>query len=139
MGLAIGTVAGSLGHLLIQIPGSADEKGPLFAHIDRSRSGRMQVLRLMAPRVLGLSFGQLNHLLIQFLAQSMACWQHPGLGLCLAHHDHAPGHYRSGPGYRRLPDLRDTGGQVGHGRNARNRCRYLALDLLFEPTGRLVC
>jgi putative peptidoglycan lipid II flippase len=34
----------------------------------------------MAPRVLGLSFAQLNHLLIQFLAQSMALGSIPALG-----------------------------------------------------------
>jgi putative peptidoglycan lipid II flippase len=34
----------------------------------------------MAPRVLGLSFGQLNHLLMQFLAQSMPIGSIPALG-----------------------------------------------------------
>ncbi|HSG15586.1 MAG TPA: lipid II flippase MurJ, partial [Anaerolineae bacterium] len=43
--------------------------------------GVLQVLRLMAPRVLGLSFGQLNHLLIQFMAQSMVIGSIPALGL----------------------------------------------------------
>ena len=80
MGLAIGTVAGSLGHLLIQIPGLRMKKArytPVFTVRD---PGVTQVLRLMAPRVLGLSFGQLNHLLIQFLAQSMLVGSIPALG-----------------------------------------------------------
>ncbi len=80
MGLALGTVAGSLGHLLIQIPGLKIKHGhysPVFSLRD---PGVVQVLKLMAPRVLGLSFGQLNHLLIQFLAQSMLVGSIPALG-----------------------------------------------------------
>jgi len=69
MGLAIGTVAGSLGHLLIQIPGLRMKKARYTPILTVNDPGVRRVLRLMAPRVLGLSFGQLNHLLIQFLAQ----------------------------------------------------------------------
>ena len=56
MGLAIGTVAGSLGHLLIQIPGLRMKKArytPVFTVRD---PGVTQVLRLMAPRVLEIVY-----------------------------------------------------------------------------------
>jgi len=80
MGLAIGTVAGSLGHLLIQIPGLRMKKARYTPILTVNDPGVRRVLRLMAPRVLGLSFGQLNHLLIQFLAQSMLVGSIPALG-----------------------------------------------------------
>jgi putative peptidoglycan lipid II flippase len=80
MGLAIGAVAGSLGHLLIQIPGLRMNKAHYSPVLAVRDPGVIQVLRLMAPRVLGLSFGQLNHLLIQFLAQSMLVGSIPALG-----------------------------------------------------------
>lgn len=80
MGLAIGTVAGSLGHLLIQIPGLRMKQARYSAVLTVRDPGVRQVLILMAPRVLGLSFGQLNHLLIQFLAQSMLIGSIPALG-----------------------------------------------------------
>ncbi len=40
MGLAIGSVFGALGHLLIQIPAPAPQRGPLCAHLDHPRPGR---------------------------------------------------------------------------------------------------
>jgi putative peptidoglycan lipid II flippase len=80
MGLAFGMVAGSLGHLLIQLPGLRQKKARFTATISLRDTGVRQVLRLMAPRVLGLSFGQLNFLLIQFLAQAMAMGSIPALG-----------------------------------------------------------
>lgn len=80
VGLAIGTVVGSLGHLLIQLPGLR-AKGARYTPVLSLRDpGVRQVLRLMAPRVLGLSFGQLNHLLIQFMAQAMVVGSIPALG-----------------------------------------------------------
>ncbi len=80
MGLAIGTIAGALGHLFIQLPGLYSQKAHYTPIITVRDPGVLQVLRLMAPRVLGLSFGQLNHLLIQFLAQSMVLGSIPALG-----------------------------------------------------------
>jgi putative peptidoglycan lipid II flippase len=81
MGLAIGSVVGALGHLLVQIPGLF-AKGARYSFIFSLRdAGVRQVLRLMAPRVLGLSFGQLNHLLIQFMARSMVIGSIPALSL----------------------------------------------------------
>jgi putative peptidoglycan lipid II flippase len=80
MGLAIGAVVGAFGHLAIQIPGLYLERASYSAILSLRDRGVRQVLRLMLPRVLGLSFGQLNHLLIQFLAQSMTLGSIPALG-----------------------------------------------------------
>jgi putative peptidoglycan lipid II flippase len=79
MGLAIGTVAGALGHLLIQLPGLAQQHARYSPILTIRDPGVIQVLRLMAPRVLGLSFGQLNHLLLQFLAESLVIGSIPAL------------------------------------------------------------
>lgn len=70
-GLAWGAVAGAAGHLLIQLPGlyrQGVRYTPIFSLRHR---GVQQVLRLMAPRVLGLSFSQINNLIIPMLAPSM--------------------------------------------------------------------
>lgn len=79
IGLAIGTVGGALGHLAIQVPGLVRQRARYTPAFTVRDPGVLQVLRLMAPRVLGLSFGQLNHLLIQFLAQSMVLGSIPAL------------------------------------------------------------
>lgn len=79
MGMGIGTVAGALAHLLIQLPGLRQQKAqytPIFTMRDK---GVQQVLKLMAPRVLGLSFSQLNHLIVPFLAQRMVFGSIPAL------------------------------------------------------------
>jgi putative peptidoglycan lipid II flippase len=81
MGLAYGTVAGAIGHLLIQLPGLAAKRARYTFILSLRDPGVRQVLRLMAPRVLGLSFGQLNHLLIQFMAESMVIGSIPALSL----------------------------------------------------------
>lgn len=68
MGLAWGAVAGAAGHLLIQLPALHRQQAtyaPIFTIRD---PGVRQVLRLMAPRVLGLSFSQINVLVIPYLA-----------------------------------------------------------------------
>jgi putative peptidoglycan lipid II flippase len=80
MGLAFGMVAGSLGHLAVQIPGLIRQHARYTPILTVRDPGVIQVGRLMAPRVLGLSFGQLNHLIIQFLAQSMVLGSIPALG-----------------------------------------------------------
>ncbi len=72
MGLAVGTVIGALGHLLIQIP-ALIQKHAQYSFIFTLRDpGVIKVLWLMAPRVIGLSFSELNKLFIVFLTGSMA-------------------------------------------------------------------
>ncbi len=80
MGLAIGAIVGAIGHLVVQLPGLYQQNARYTPVVTIRDPGVLQVLRLMAPRVLGLSFAQLNHLLIQFLAQSMALGSIPALG-----------------------------------------------------------
>jgi len=80
IGLALGTVAGALAHLAIQIPGLHRKQARYRPILTVGDPGVRRVLNLMAPRVLGLSFGQLNHLVIQFLAQSMPLGSIPALG-----------------------------------------------------------
>lgn len=79
MGLAIGAVAGAIGHLLIQIPGLILVKARYSPVVTIADPGVRKVLKLMFPRVLGLSFGQLNHLVIQLMAQSMVLGSIPAL------------------------------------------------------------
>lgn len=81
LGLAIGTVVGSFGHLIIQLPGLRKKRAEYSLALSVRDRGVIQVLRLMTPRVLGLSFGQFNHLLMQFLAESMVVGSIPALGL----------------------------------------------------------
>lgn len=72
IGLAIGTVIGASGHLLIQIPGLI-QKNARYSFIFTLRDpGVIKVLWLMAPRVLGQSFSEINKLLILFMTGSMA-------------------------------------------------------------------
>jgi putative peptidoglycan lipid II flippase len=79
MGLAIGTIVGATGHLLIQIPGVWQQQGRYLPLLTWRDSGVQQVLRLMGPRILGLSFGQLNHLITPLLAQAMVAGSIPAL------------------------------------------------------------
>ena len=70
-GLAVGTVLGALGHLLVQIPSLRQERPryqPIFLLKD---DGVRQVLRLMGPRVLGLSFSYLNPIATAFLTRPL--------------------------------------------------------------------
>jgi len=80
MGLAIGAIFGALGHLAIQIPGLFIKHAHYTPILSVKDQGVRQVLWLMLPRVLGLSFGQFNHLILQFMAQSMALGSIPALG-----------------------------------------------------------
>lgn len=70
LGLAIGTVLGALAHLLIQLPGLRQKQARYTAVLTLRDPGIQQVLRLMAPRVLGLSFSQINRFIILFLTGS---------------------------------------------------------------------
>ena len=79
IGLAWGTVAGSLGHLLVQLPalrGRTARYTPLLTLRD---PGVVQVLRLMGPRVLGLSFSEVNKFVILFLTGTMMLGTLPAL------------------------------------------------------------
>lgn len=68
IGLAVGTVFGALAHLLIQFP-ALRQKGARYTAVFTFRdAGIQQVLRLMGPRVLGLSFSQLNRIVTVYLA-----------------------------------------------------------------------
>lgn len=71
LGLGWGAVVGAAGHLLIQVPGLR-RHGAVYKPILTLRdSGVQEVLRLMGPRVLGLSFSQINNLIIPALATSL--------------------------------------------------------------------
>lgn len=79
IGLAWGTVIGALGHLLVQLPGLRGQ-GASYAPLLTVRDpGVRQVLRLMGPRVLGLSFSEINKFIILFLTGSMALGTLPAL------------------------------------------------------------
>ncbi len=79
MGVAIGTVVGALAHLLIQLPGLVRQRAQYQFLLTIRDRGVNQVIRLMIPRVLGLSFSQLNHFTIQILGQTMLFGSIPAL------------------------------------------------------------
>lgn len=72
MGLAIGTVIGAAAHLLVQLPGLVQKHAQYAPILTIRDPGVVKVLWLMAPRVLGQSFSELNKLLIVYLTGSMA-------------------------------------------------------------------
>lgn len=78
-GLAWGTVAGALGHLLVQLPGLRGRRARYQPILTLRDPGVRQVLRLMAPRVLGLSFSEINKFVILFLTGAMALGALPAL------------------------------------------------------------
>jgi putative peptidoglycan lipid II flippase len=78
-GLAFGTVLGALAHLLVQVPGLRHEGARYDAILDLRDEGVRKVLRLMAPRVLGLSFSEVNKFIILFLTGSMTLGSLPAL------------------------------------------------------------
>ena len=79
LGLAWGTVGGALGHLLIQLPSLKQKQARYTAVFSLRDPGVRQVLRLMAPRVLGLSFSEINKFIILFLTGSMPLGSLPAL------------------------------------------------------------
>lgn len=83
MGLAIGTVAGALGHLLIQLPGLRQKQARYTPVLTLRDPGVQKVLRLMAPRVLGLSFSEINKFIVFFLTDTMALGTLPALNTAL--------------------------------------------------------
>ena len=78
-GLAWGTVAGALGHLLVQLPGLRGLGARYRPLLTVRDPGVRQVLRLMAPRVLGLSFSEVNKFVILFLTGTMTLGALPAL------------------------------------------------------------
>ena len=79
MGMGVGTVLGAMGHLVVQLPGLRQQKARYSLVLTLRDPGVQRVLKLMAPRVLGLSFSQLNHLIVPFLAQGMIFGSIPAL------------------------------------------------------------
>ncbi len=82
-GLAIGTVLGALAHLLVQIPGLRQQHARYTPVLTLRDKGVQTVLVLMAPRVLGLSFSEVNKYIILFLTGSMALGTLPALNAAL--------------------------------------------------------
>jgi len=69
--LALGVVAGAALHIAIQIPGLAHFKARWHASLSLADAGVREVLRLMAPRVLGLAVVQINFIVNVFLASHL--------------------------------------------------------------------
>ena len=79
MGLAIGTVIGALGHLLIQLPALRRERAQYDAILTVRDPGVIKVLKLMAPRVLGLSFSEINKFIMLYMTGAMPLGSLPAL------------------------------------------------------------
>jgi putative peptidoglycan lipid II flippase len=79
LGLAWGTVAGAVGHLLIQVPGLRAQRARYTPIVTVRDPGVQKVARLMAPRVLGLSFSEINKFIILFLTGTMSLGTLPAL------------------------------------------------------------
>jgi putative peptidoglycan lipid II flippase len=71
-GLAVGAVAGSAMHLLIQVPGLLRYRARWLPVLDFDDPGLRRVLQLMGPRVLTLGVVQLNMLVAVRLASDMS-------------------------------------------------------------------
>jgi putative peptidoglycan lipid II flippase len=70
-GLAVGVVAGSLGHLLVQVPGLVRQGMRYFLILGVGDPGVHEVGRLMLPRVVGLAAVQINFLVNTILASGL--------------------------------------------------------------------
>ena len=78
-GFAVGTVVGAAGHFLVQLPGLRQKEARYTAVLDLRDPGMRQVMRLMSPRVLGLSFSEINKFLIIWLTNPMVTGSLPAL------------------------------------------------------------
>lgn len=65
-GLAVGVVAGSAGHLLVQLPALRSAGMRWQWRFDLASDGVRDVARLMGPRVLGLAASQVNFVVLMF-------------------------------------------------------------------------
>jgi putative peptidoglycan lipid II flippase len=71
-GLALGVIAGSLAHLLVQVPGLVGFDFRWTATLGLRDPGVREVGRLMVPRMLGLAAVQINFLVNTILASGLA-------------------------------------------------------------------
>ena len=67
-GVAVGVVAGALGHLLIQVPGLVRSGLRFRPSLDPRTPGLAEVGRLLAPRVIGQAAFQVNFIVVTALA-----------------------------------------------------------------------
>ena len=67
-GLSIGVVLGAALHLAVQVPGLVRERMRFRPHFDLSDPHTREVMRLMAPRVLGLAAMQINLFVTTYFA-----------------------------------------------------------------------
>ena len=72
VGLAIGVVAGSALHLLVQLPALRRYGFRYAPHVDLHDAAARQTLILMAPRAVGLGVGQLSLVIMTSLASLLA-------------------------------------------------------------------
>lgn len=79
LGFAVGTVVGALGHFVVQLPGLQQKEAKYTAVFSLRDPGVKQVLKLMSPRVLGLSFSEINKFLIILLTDPMVTGSLPAL------------------------------------------------------------
>lgn len=79
MGLAYGVVIGASGHLLIQLPVLWRAGGRYQLSAGWRAAGVRRVMILMAPRVIGLSFSQLNRFIMPILTRSLVIGSLPAL------------------------------------------------------------
>ncbi|MGD8598026.1 MAG: murein biosynthesis integral membrane protein MurJ [Anaerolineae bacterium] len=70
-GLAVGVIAGALGHLTVQIPGLLRHGLRYTATLGLHSAGVREVGRLMLPRVVGLAAVQVNFLVTTILASGL--------------------------------------------------------------------
>ncbi|MDP2726141.1 MAG: murein biosynthesis integral membrane protein MurJ, partial [Dehalococcoidia bacterium] len=78
-GVAWGVTAGSLAHLLVQVPGLRRQGMVYHLIFSISNPGVREVGRLMGPRVLGLAAIQVNFLVTTALASKLASYSIPAL------------------------------------------------------------
>jgi len=70
-GLAIGVVAGSLGHLLVQLAPLRAQGFRYESRIELADPEARQALKLMAPRALGLGAGQITFVILTSIASGL--------------------------------------------------------------------
>jgi putative peptidoglycan lipid II flippase len=70
-GLALGVIAGSLGHLLVQLPALSRAGFRLTPSLDARDAAVAEALKLMAPRALALGVGQVTFIVATSLASGL--------------------------------------------------------------------